>query len=370
MKHFHRRLTCLFSAFIVLFMALCSLAYAETPFVWPLEGPVITEFNYTAYKGGGHRGIDIAASEGMPVKAAANGRVYWIGASPQGPGVGIEHADGKRTTYIPVAKSVQGKQEVKQGDVIGMVLAGGSSASQSHLHFGVKVKPYGEEDFLNPRSFLLPLEEHGEAQEINSYSSTAEVAPPAENPTSNSAAIPSPISVPTSVSQQVAPTLNQPALLPEAQDVEDIVVQPNQEPIAPQETVSGVKESTSGQSATLVKNLSPSPGSSSRIDTRVGESLSPPVLSPSASSQGVELIAAPNNRFTNDRQSGTQLATTADFSDAEVATNPWQVTLLSIACLLTLFFIFKKRIAGLLASRAGFLALRIYPTPALGENRQ
>ncbi len=360
----------MFSAFIVLFMTLCSLAYAETAFVWPVEGPVITEFNYTAYQSGGHRGIDIAASEGVPVKAAADGRIYWIGAGFQGPGVGIEHVDGKRTTYMPVAKLVKGKQEVKQGDVIGTVLTGGSSASQSHLHFGVKVKPYEEEDFLNPGSFLIPLGELGEAQEINSYSYTAEIAPPAENPSLNSTVIPPPISVPTSISQQVAPTLNQTALIPEAQDVKGIVVQPDQEPIAPKETVSGLKESTSGQSAALAKNLSPSPGSSPHIDTRVGEILSPPVPSPSTSSKGVEPTTAPNSRFTNDRQSGTQPGITTDFSDAEVATNPWQIALLSIACLLTLSFTFKKRIAGFLASRAGFLALRIYPAPALGENGQ
>ncbi len=363
----------MFSAFIVLFMTLCSLAYAETAFVWPVEGEVITEFMDNTHVESGQKGIDIEAPVGTLVRAAADGVVRCARTvGNNGLTVSINHYNDRTTTYTHLSEIwVSKNDKVGAGDQIGLTgTTGRPVLATPHLRFGVyetsTFMTYKKYVHINPRDFLLDEAAPSESE----VSSTSSLVPSDIGSIARPSLDPMAISAPMLNPKQVPPLIGETALIPEAQDVKGIVVQPDQEPIAPKETVSGLKESTSGQSAALAKNLSPSPGSSPHIDTRVGEILSPPVLSPSTSSKGVEPTTAPNSRFTNDRQSGTQPGITTDFSDAEVATNPGQIALLSIACLLTLSFTFKKRIAGFLASRAGFLALRIYPAPALGENGQ
>src|ERR687885_2002221 len=49
---------------------------------WPLRGPLGSTFGPRGY--GFHSGIDVAAAAGMPVAAAASGRVVWAGYRPGG----------------------------------------------------------------------------------------------------------------------------------------------------------------------------------------------------------------------------------------------------------------------------------------------
>jgi murein DD-endopeptidase MepM/ murein hydrolase activator NlpD len=109
-----------------------------------------------------HRGIDIDAAVGEPVRAVADGVVQFAGAdmpgtlaarelSPHqlrrwryrtmGPGgffVRIVHDGGVRSGYFHLhTYNVQAGQTVKAGDVIGTVGLTGVKASQSHLHFEV-----------------------------------------------------------------------------------------------------------------------------------------------------------------------------------------------------------------------------------------
>ncbi|WP_167338388.1 peptidoglycan DD-metalloendopeptidase family protein [Paraburkholderia oxyphila] len=71
-------------------------AAASAQFVWPVSGVVIREFGED-----GARGIEIAGRAGMPIKAAAAGRVVYAGDSIKTYGlmVIIKHEDGFVTAY-------------------------------------------------------------------------------------------------------------------------------------------------------------------------------------------------------------------------------------------------------------------------------
>lgn len=125
----------------------------ETSFIWPVEGKVITPFSLDS-----HRGIDIEASVGSSIVSTADGVIYWIGKTPRGePYVSIQHNGGLRTTYIPVEATVTKGQAIKQDEAIGLLSNTGEVSSPiPHLHFGVKVEPYGSKDYLDPLT-LLPV---------------------------------------------------------------------------------------------------------------------------------------------------------------------------------------------------------------------
>lgn len=112
--------------------------------VRPVPGPVVRGFdapdpNWLA----GHRGVDLAAAVGSPVRAAAAGRVS-VAQVIAGRGVvAILHGD-VRTTYEPVLASVRVGQQVRAGDVIGTVQSG--HCASGCLHFGLK----RGDQYLNP----------------------------------------------------------------------------------------------------------------------------------------------------------------------------------------------------------------------------
>ncbi len=95
-----------------------------------------------------HDGVDLAASLGTAVHAAAAGRVIAAGRVADGAVVvAIEHADGSITRYAHLAPDlpVQVGTLVRQGDVIGSVGMTGNTTGP-HLHFelwhnGVAVDP-------------------------------------------------------------------------------------------------------------------------------------------------------------------------------------------------------------------------------------
>ncbi len=69
-------------------------------FVWPVTGEVVTRYGAQA---GGRRsdGVEIAADEGAPIRAAADGEVVYAGADLPAYGalIMIRHADGWVSTY-------------------------------------------------------------------------------------------------------------------------------------------------------------------------------------------------------------------------------------------------------------------------------
>ncbi|MDR0837895.1 MAG: M23 family metallopeptidase [Propionibacteriaceae bacterium] len=117
---------------------------------WPVIGPVIRPFNKpTQAWSAGHRGIDIAATAGTPIVAAASGYISWTGVVAGVASITITHYDGLRTSYLPVASSVTKGQTVVAGEIIGVLLAGHTDTADA-LHLGLR---RGDE-YLDPLAWL------------------------------------------------------------------------------------------------------------------------------------------------------------------------------------------------------------------------
>ncbi|MCX8132037.1 MAG: peptidoglycan DD-metalloendopeptidase family protein [Clostridia bacterium] len=118
----------------------------EVPTLWPVSGSISSDFGQrrdpiTGKKGSHHTGLDIAASYGSSIKAAASGKVVLSDRiSVYGRSVMIDHGHGIKTFYGHASKLlVKEGQEVKKGDVIAKVGSSGRSTG-AHLHFEIRVE--------------------------------------------------------------------------------------------------------------------------------------------------------------------------------------------------------------------------------------
>jgi murein DD-endopeptidase MepM/ murein hydrolase activator NlpD len=101
----------------------------------------------------GHRGVDLLGSPGTPVLTAGDGVVVFAGMVAGRPVVSIDHADGLRTTYEPVAASVGAGQRVARGSVIGTLAPGHVGCPiDACLHWGLR----RGETYLDPLGLLRP----------------------------------------------------------------------------------------------------------------------------------------------------------------------------------------------------------------------
>lgn len=130
---------------------------------WPVGPPVIIVEPFRAPPtpyAAGHRGIDLAAAAGAPVRAPADGVVSFAGPVAGRPVLSIDHGDGVVSSIEPVAASVTAGGTVGAGETVGVVDSGGH-CDAACVHFGVRV--HGEYVspliFLGgvPRAVLLPL---------------------------------------------------------------------------------------------------------------------------------------------------------------------------------------------------------------------
>jgi hypothetical protein len=146
------------AAAILTLLALAGPARAE--WIWPLRGSVITTYRNgeDPYAGGQHRGIDIAGPVGARVVAAAAGEVHFAGtAGSSGLTVSVRTSDGFDTSYLHLLSiAVREGEFVSSGHALGAVGTTGSrSASEPHLHFGVR-EAGTRHAYRNPLEFLPP----------------------------------------------------------------------------------------------------------------------------------------------------------------------------------------------------------------------
>ena len=106
-------------------------AAGATKYIWPVGSKEVASSK---------DGINIAAKEGEPVWAAADGEVVYADDKMKGYGnmVLVKHAGGKTTTYAHMARtSVDKYDRVKQGDIIGYVGKTGN-VKKPQLYFSMK----------------------------------------------------------------------------------------------------------------------------------------------------------------------------------------------------------------------------------------
>ncbi len=117
---------------------------SAAPSTWPVLGRITGSFGerLDPFNGGGafHAGIDISASYGEPVVAAADG---WVAAAEDKAGYGrvvvVNHGFGFSSWYAHLSRfAVHAGQPVRRGTIVGYVGSSGR-ATAAHLHFEVRV---------------------------------------------------------------------------------------------------------------------------------------------------------------------------------------------------------------------------------------
>ncbi len=124
--------------------------------VWPLDPlpVVIARFDPPADAwGAGHRGVDLAAAIGQPVRAPRSGTVSFAGVVAGRPVVVVSHTGGLRSTLEPVLSTSAVGTAIDAGFVVGtMAPVPGHCSPATCLHWGVlRVTTY-----LDPLSFVAP----------------------------------------------------------------------------------------------------------------------------------------------------------------------------------------------------------------------
>lgn len=111
----------------------------DDSFQWPLRGEVLAYFG--SYHGGSaHRGMDIRAAPGTPVRTTRPGRVVFVDTHMPGYGktVIIDHGDGFSSVYAWNGELlVQVGQEVNRSTTIATAGSSGR-ATGSALHFEIR----------------------------------------------------------------------------------------------------------------------------------------------------------------------------------------------------------------------------------------
>ena len=169
------------------------MASIPADIVFPVDGEHRTVDSFGDCRGSGcsrsHEGVDIMADKGIPVVAAADGVVRWIGTNCCY--LAIDHGDGWETWYIHlnndtqnpdgsysddgngygIAEGVEVGVTVAAGELIGWVGDSGNAESTApHLHF--EIRKDGEA--IDPYPYLLIAEGAYEGQFLDDEGNTHE----------------------------------------------------------------------------------------------------------------------------------------------------------------------------------------------------
>jgi hypothetical protein len=126
--------------------------------VWvrPVDGAVARPFAapLTSY-GAGHRGVDLVAAPGTPVRAASDGVVVFAGSVAGSLHVVIRHSTDVRTGYSFLRSiAVRTGEGVRRGAVVGAAGGSGPDHEPGVLHFGLRIKGR----YVDPMVLFAPVD--------------------------------------------------------------------------------------------------------------------------------------------------------------------------------------------------------------------
>ena len=131
--------------------------WAATPSIWPVKGHVSSRFGprispFTG-KRAFHAGLDISGPRGKTVRAPAKGKVVEAAYDWKiGNFIRINHRYGVETIYGHLSKLlVRDGQEVKRGDVLGLIGSTGRYSTGPHLHYQIAVN----DKVVDPLQYIL-----------------------------------------------------------------------------------------------------------------------------------------------------------------------------------------------------------------------
>ena len=134
-----------------------NISYAKidlgVSFINPIQGTITSRFGVlSSIRSSYHTGLDVGASIGTPIAAAASGTVAFSGVKPSyGYLITIDHGNGVVTYYAHCSVLYKSVGEVvEQGDIIAAVGMTGNTTGP-HLHIEVRVNgvAYNPVDYFN-----------------------------------------------------------------------------------------------------------------------------------------------------------------------------------------------------------------------------
>ncbi len=135
---------------------------SRPPGSWPLDGPlqVVRAFSPPPRPWlAGHRGVDLLAAAGSPVRSPISGRVEFVGTVVDR-GVVVIRSGGIRVTLEPVRATLAVGDAVRVAQPVGLLEAGPSHcAPAACLHWGLRVGGTYHDPLLlvqRYRAVLLP----------------------------------------------------------------------------------------------------------------------------------------------------------------------------------------------------------------------
>ena len=162
-------------------------SYGNDTYMMPVAGRISSIFGMRDHPIYGeekeHKGIDIAAPNGTPIRAAASGTITVRGVlRGYGNVVYIRHPDGKSTRYAHMSHFQPGYDvgsAVRKGDIIGYVGSTGDSTG-NHLHFEVREDSSYDAKAIDPIKFLGDRQQV--ASDLKDIKGLADAAMPAGTP--------------------------------------------------------------------------------------------------------------------------------------------------------------------------------------------
>lgn len=137
---------------------------ADIPSLWPVMGPISSSFGQREDpvlgngEGEFHKGVDISAPIGTPIRATADGVVQSAGmVNGYGREVVLDHGHGVATCYGHMSGfAVMGGQTVVRGQVIGYVGHSGRTTG-NHVHYEVRLRSTAVNPYKYMRTTMASL---------------------------------------------------------------------------------------------------------------------------------------------------------------------------------------------------------------------